>query len=174
MFTALANAIAFEVGFRHATFYASITHTGPCIEGRILRGKYIRAEFEELRTNSKLPEGTRAITAEFLGEAVACKVQAQYDAQHARDDVWYIVYSHRDVRPSHVKRTTYVSRSAAFAAVRKLNDRYNGGYAVRTARERVAARRLRLVQNIQTNETVLEAVGTPNYCSVASEAYWSA
>ena len=174
MFTALANAIAFEVGFRCATWYASSAHDTLTIEAKILRGKYLREEFEELRTNSKLPEGTRAITAEFLGEAVACKVQAQFDAANARSDEWHIVYSHNNARPSHLTKTVYQRRAAAVAAVKKLNARYKGGYAVRTPVERILKRRLRIVQNLLSNQPVLEPVGTPNYCSVASEAYWSA
>lgn len=174
MFTALANAIAFEVAFRTAYWYASSAHDVVSTEAKVLRGNFICSEFEELRTNSGLPVGTRAITAEFLGEAVAYKTQAKLDAADARNDEWHIVYDRTNARPSHLTKTVYTRRAAAFAAVKKLNDRYNGGYAVRTPAERILKRRLRLVQNLLSKQPVLEPVGTPNYCSVASEAYWSA
>lgn len=161
MFTALANAIAFEVGH---------TYAFPPVS----RADFIRNEVEELRTNSGLPEGTRAITAEFLGEAVAYKVQARFDALNACGSEYHIVYDHNNARPSHLTKTVYQRRAAAVAAVKKLNSRYNGGYAVRTPVERILKRRLRIVQNLLSNQPVLEPVGTPNYCSVASEAYWSA
>ena len=167
MFTALANAIAFEVGFRSkgiGAFHLAGDNT-------VLREDFVRSEVRELRINSGLPEGTRAITVDFVAEAIAHKTQAEYNARRVSSKDWYIVYSHNGARPSHVAKTRYVQRVAAQRAVDKLNARYEGGYTVLSARDRVARGRLRIVRNLIGGAAVLEPVGTSNYCSVASEAY---
>lgn len=175
MFTALANAIAFEVGFRTAHWFNSADALA-LRSASSLRKQFIANEVEELRFNSNLPVGTREITAEFLARAVAHKTQARIDASSLTDNAWYIVYEGTTTTPSHLHKVRYERKHAAKAAVAKLNalcERNSRRYAVCSDVALVANERLRIVHSAYNGAAVLESNSTPWSCSVASEAYWS-
>lgn len=167
MFPALANAIAFEVGF-------SLFGTGTAN-----RRAFIVREVCELRANSGLPDDTRAITADLLGEAVAYKVNKLRLVQAAPitlASAYVLVRKGTPQYATNLSRFRYARYGNARAAAAKLNRlAETEGAKVEALDEltRIKRLRLRLVRNAASGALVLESNDTPFTCSVASESYWA-
>lgn len=168
----LANAIAFEVGFRVEN---NLTRIESSMSPKETRAAYIADEVAELRANSGLEEGTRAITADHVAEAVAFKTQMYIDIVRAPigTSEYYIVYKDTPKIASGLKRNRYTRYHDATNAVRKANHFCDKPvYEAVDNMVRLRRMRLRLVRSARFGNLVLERNDTPFQCSVASESYW--
>jgi hypothetical protein len=173
MFSNIANAIALEAGFRETSLGGFTGPTDPSnVYQRTARRDFINAEFMELRVESGLPEGTRAITSEMLATAVAFKYEMKERARRAvmmnSPTVTYVVYKGTPQIATSLRKYRYERNSAAVTAAKKAGP----GYEAVDAFDRIARLRLRLVRSAFNGALVMERNDTSFSLSVASESYW--
>jgi hypothetical protein len=153
----------------------------------VTRQAFLEVEIAEVLKNSCLKAEARVLTNDLFVEALRIKVDGYFASLQAPRNEYVLVYadSLTEVGSSFsVIKTRYKQRHAADRAAAKLSRLHTMVIAITRAEYAKAARgvvRRNMMAHRATAEErangytgwYVEERGTPNYCSPASEAYWS-